>query len=501
MSDWDAIIVGAGVSGLSAGCYAQMNGYRTRIFEHHSRPGGVVAYWRRHNYLVDGGVHFLMGHKQGTVLNTIYGELGILRSNRFVDMTSYGRFIDEASGQSVTVTGDLDKLAADLKVLSPTDAAAVDDLLAGAQLMRQAGVANYRPPRPPELAGVFGRIQTAWESRRMLRAFTRRSTVSMRDYAAKLKQPLLRGVLENFFFPEVPVWFVQMLLALVADGQLGLPEGGSFDLARGLETRYKELGGQIGYRCCVEQVLVEDERAVGVRLADGSEHRAGAVISAADGRSTLYKMLGGRYLSPQVRDRYEHWKRVRPLMIVSFGVGRRFAHQPWLVTLLLDPPLEVGDHTVRTLMVRLFNYSDRFAPPGHTVVQVAFDTPWDFWNSLHGDPTRYDEEKHRVAAAVLARLEKHWPDLPAKVDMTDVATPYTMWRYTLNDAGSYMGWMPAPDELTTNMERTLPGLGDFYMAGQWVMPGGGIPPCLYSGRHAAELLCQRDGKAFTTTFP
>ncbi|MGD8736147.1 MAG: NAD(P)-binding protein, partial [Anaerolineae bacterium] len=37
------IVIGAGLAGLSAGCFAQMNGYRSRIFEHHSRPGGVAA--------------------------------------------------------------------------------------------------------------------------------------------------------------------------------------------------------------------------------------------------------------------------------------------------------------------------------------------------------------------------------------------------------------------------------------------------------------------------
>jgi phytoene desaturase len=48
------------------------------------------------------------------------------------------------------------------------------------------------------------------------------------------------------------------------------------------------------------------------------------------------------------------------------------------------------------------------------------------------------------------------------------------------------------------VERTLPGLKDFYMAGQWVMPGGGVPSCLYSGRHAVQLLCKQDGRPFST---
>ena len=65
---------------------------------------------------------------------------------------------------------------------------------------------------------------------------------------------------------------------------------------RPIEQCFREMGGQVTYNATVEKILVEDDRAVGVRLHDGSEHRAGAVIWAADGRSTLFGMLDGRYL-------------------------------------------------------------------------------------------------------------------------------------------------------------------------------------------------------------
>ena len=87
------------------------------------------------------------------------------------------------------------------------------------------------------------------------------------------------------------------------------------------------------------------------------------------------------------------------------------------------------------------------------------------------------------------------------MEVTDVATPYTTWRYTLNYGGAWGGWLMTPQAIRTTIERTLPGLSDFYMAGQWVMPGGGVPSCLYSGRHAVQLLCRQDGKPFLTAVP
>ncbi len=53
--------------------------------------------------------------------------------------------------------------------------------------------------------------------------------------------------------------------------------------------------------------------------------------------------------------------------------------------------------------------------------------------------------------------------------------------------------------MTSAVERKLPGLDGFFMAGQWVMPGGGVPASLYTGRHAVQLLCHEDGKPFSRT--
>jgi phytoene dehydrogenase-like protein len=187
-------------------------------------------------------------------------------------------------------------------------------------------------------------------------------------------------------------------------------------------------------------------------------------------------------------------------MMVNYGVARTFDGEPAFTTYLLDAPLVVGDSEVNAFYVRIFNYSNRFSPPGKTVVQVEFNAEWDYWNNLQADDrAAYDAEKCRVADQVLARLEVHYPGISSSVEVTDVVTPYTFWRYTLNDKGSWEGWLMTAEAMRTSVERTLPGLKDFYMAGQWVMPGGGVPPVLYSGSHAVQLLCHRDGKEFVAS--
>ena len=61
MEDKSIIIIGAGIAGLSTGCYGQMNGYRTRIFEMHNLPGGLCTSWQRQGYTIDGCLAWLVG--------------------------------------------------------------------------------------------------------------------------------------------------------------------------------------------------------------------------------------------------------------------------------------------------------------------------------------------------------------------------------------------------------------------------------------------------------
>ena len=128
-------------------------------------------------------------------------------------------------------------------------------------------------------------------------------------------------------------------------------------------------------------------------------------------------------------------------------------------------------------------------------------TDFESWYELHeGDRRRYDEEKERVAAAVQERLETYFPGISLQVEMTDVATPYTWLHYTRSYQGSSMAWLTTPETTQAPIEKTLPGLSNFYMTGQWVGEGG-IKGALYSGRNLVKTFCDRDGKQFSTATP
>ena len=151
--------------------------------------------------------------------------------------------------------------------------------------------------------------------------------------------------------------------------------------------------------------------------------------------------------------------------------------------------------------MQAYNFDPQLAPEGKSVLIVSIGSDYDRWEELSHDPERYRAEKEAVADGVLRALEQRLPGVRAKVEMRDVATPVTWERYTGNWRGSYEGWLPSGKNLMMQMSKTLPGLENFYMIGQWTTPGGGLPPAVSSGRHLVQILCKKDGRQFVTTEP
>jgi phytoene desaturase len=499
MSRPSVIIIGAGLGGLSTGCYARMNGYPCRIFEHARHPGGVAAEWKRQGYTIDGGIHFYMGYRPGRPSHDLYRELGIDQQDQYVRMTTYGRYLDPAAGGTLDVTGDLSRLAETMKGLSPPDAGFIDRFFKGAGAFRGMDL-TASMEKPPEMTRWWDTLKMFAGMRKTLRYYSGWYMQPIKEATRELQHPWLEYVFNHLFLPDTPVVFVMLLLGVLADGNVAIRKDGSGGFARALEGRYLDLGGEITYRSTVEKILVEGDCAVGVRLSSGEEYRADRIVSAADGFSTLHDLLEGRYMDKQLGEIHEKWPLWRPVVLINYGVAREFCDEPSIIILRPASGIEAGYLTGDAYMIRIFNYCPECAPAGRTLVQVMVESAWQPWKDLRENREAYEAEKERTAGQVLDRLNDLWPGIRDQVEMTNVATPHTWWRFTRNRQGAFEGFAVTSRIFSTRVRRTLPGLDHFFMAGQWVMPGGGVIPTLVSGRHAAMLLCRRDGTPFHTTF-
>jgi phytoene dehydrogenase-like protein len=238
-------------------------------------------------------------------------------------------------------------------------------------------------------------------------------------------------------------------------------------------------------------------------MADGTEHRADDVISAADGHATIFGLLDDRYVNPAIRRAYQNQPIFRPLVQVSLGVARDLSAEPHALTFPLPTPAPIAGEVRESLTARHYGYDPTLAPAGKSVVQVLLDTDYDRWAGLARDRGQYESEKARIAEAVVEALDRRFPGLSREVEALDVATPMTWERITGNWRGAYEAWLPTRASFAKllrggGMRTTLPGLERFYMTGQWVS-GGGLPSVAPAARGLVQKICKRDGRPFVTS--
>ena len=251
----------------------------------------------------------------------------------------------------------------------------------------------------------------------------------------------------------------------------------------------------------VADVLVENGRAVGVKLADGSEVRVDAVVWAADGHTLIFDILGRRYMDDGIRRMSEEWIPVRPVVHVCLGVARDMSGEPARLSLKLAQPITVAGEERTWLSVLHHSFDPTMAPAGKSAVEVWYPCRYDYWQELEKDRPRYDAEKQQIAELTIVELDRRWPGFRAQIEVVDVPTPATYVRYTGNWQASPDGWYATPDNMRTNPLRRLPGLAGLYMAGQWTAPFTGTVIAALTGRQAVYLLGRQDGRRFTTSRP
>lgn len=498
MNDKSMIIIGAGIAGLSAGCYAQMNGFKSQIFEMHTQPGGLCTSWKRKDYTIDGCIHWLVGSSPKSSFNRYWQEVGLSKGRKFIDPDIYATF-ESRDGTTLTFYADPDRLEKHLIELAPEDTASIKEFTDGVRFCLRMD-----PPSGDE-KGIAMFMANALFAIKMIPGmgrFQKYLKTTTTDYVRRLKNPLLQEAFTEIWLPEFSIFFMMFTIAYIHQKNAGYPIGGSSPMAEAVERRYLSLGGQIHYHSRVQKILVEKNRAVGIRLEDGSEYRADQVVSAADGHATIFDMLEGKYIDDTIRGYYKNYKIFPPLIFIGLGVRRTFEEIPVTVSGLSIPlphPVEIGDRTHHRMSVQIYNQDPTMAPSGKTVLTVMFPSDYVYWKGLASDPASYQEKKDQIAREVVSQLDRRFPGLAGQVDMVDVATPMTFERYTGNWQGSFEGWMMTPEIGMKRMSKTLPGLENFYMVGQWVQPGGGLPSGVQTAREVLQMICKKEKVKFTTT--
>jgi len=495
--DKSIIIIGAGMGGLAAGIYGQINGYQTQIFEMHIKPGGQCTSWKRKGFTFDPCIHHFFGCKPGSKIYQMWNELGALP--RELVPIEHCTAVASPDGKIFLDYYDLEKLRETLLKLSPADAKMIEQYIGYIKVFSNNKVSDAID------SGSFWKMIAVFPSMLSIRKVAK---MTMREYAERFYDPFLRKAFALLVYagPDGPLAFHFARHAGGLNSDIQWPVGGATEFAKSIENRYLALGGKVHYKSRVENILVENDKAVGIRLADGSEHRADIIISNADGRKTILNMLDGKYINDTVRDYCAPNTDETPFAVdVFLGINRDLSNEPSSTVLLLDQPVTIANHEHRCIEVQLYGFDKSMAPAGKGTIKVELPASYAYWKQLYDDDREiYKQEKQEVAEKVIEILGSRFSGIKDQVEVIDVCTLMTWERYM----GGSQGWFNFPNrKLDFTMKEdisdkkfttTLPGLTNFYFVGVWASAMGSLAHNALSGKTIIRRICKKDGKEFKT---
>lgn len=473
-------IVGAGLAGLSSGIYLQKLGYQTEIFEMAGWSGGVCTAWVRKGYRFDGCIHWMVGTQPGNAFYDLYREVDALEEDTVIFNTP--SLIQELNGKIFEIPLTMPEFEQFLIRIALEDAKPIHAFCNDLQLM----IGSKMPAgTPSSIKEVLDMIKN---SRGFLKVMPKYIKTCVREFISNFQNKTLKDLFLTLMPGNFSMSAFFMMLSSRMSGNAGYPMGGALDMIQRMENKYRSLGGMIHFGSKVEKINVENDKAVGIHVK-GEYIPADGVIVASDAYDALHHLLDGKYKHPQLDTMLSSFPLFDPLVLVSFGLERKFGI-PFSHNVELMEKIEIFPGTfINGFNLRAFDFDSSAAPVGCSSVMVMFTSPLDYWNELRkNDIESYKHQKMVMADKIADVLDSKYPGFRASIQVTDVATPATYVHLANLYKGSFEGFLPTPDALTKTIKKTIPGIKNLILCGQWTTAGGGICTAINSGKEASGLL-------------
>ena len=475
---YDAVVIGSGVAGLISANLLARQGLSVLLVERHYVVGGYCSTFRRKGYTFDAASHFypLLGNRD-TITGKLLQDLGVDTGWVKMDPVDHFHFPD---GSRFSVPAELDDYMRLLGREFPEEAENLERFFAEVRDAYMLGLLYYFRGRDTQRLDAY-------------RALSVRDVLDRHFGNDKLKL-LLTADGPHWGAPPCRTSFVfdSMLRLSYFLGNY-YPEGGSQAFADELARRFEENGGDILLNSAVERILVEDGRVAGVEIETGPlrrRHRtrvaAGTVVSNADMRLTLEKMLGEEHLPPEYIEPIRELRPSLPCFLTHIGLqgidtavleeAQGYYWNEW------DPDL-LGRNGLKFKIFVPTLFEPSMAPEGghvviiQKVVEVDYDAV-DDWQA----------HKQGIEDYISGELERVIPGIGEKMVVKMSASALTSYRFTLNFQGAMLGWEMSPDQLGDRRSDIYGPVENLYFTGHWTRPGGGITPVIVSAMRVADAI-------------
>ena len=494
-NEFDAIIIGSGLGGLSCAAAFARQGFKALVVEQHDKPGGfATAFSRPGGFLFDVSLHSTTVGERNGVRNLINGFPEITEVE-FLPHPSLFRAIYPDYDIRVPQR-DLNAYIGILNNLFPQDREAIAGIFADMQ----------------GLAQDIGRLSAARGNVDMSRfavdfpslaRFNGKTWGEMLE--TRVKNPKLQAVISGQwgYYGLPPSKLSCFYYALPFIGYLTgggyYPKGRSQDISNALAKYIEAHGGKILLRSRVDRVLLKDGAASGVATADGKQFKSRVVVSNTNPFDLFKKMIGDGQVLAGEEAKWKSYSVSLSCFQVFLGLKKDLVRELGVTDseIFLEPSYDPetgyagalkGDVEHGGIGISLYdNIYHGYSPGGKNTVGLLTLQgygPWEKFETDYeaGNKEEYRKAKERMADILIERVEKALlPGLSAAIEVRDASTPLTVLRYTGHHRGAIYGW----DQTVNNSGNVRVGHGtpikNLYLAGAWSRPGHGYGAVIPSG--------------------
>lgn len=476
--EYDVIIVGAGIGGLTCGALLSKRGYKVLILEQHYQIGGYCSSFSRQGFIFNTGVENISGLWDKGPVTYLLKELGLKREELFVKNTI--RYISK--GKTIEAQ-NLEKFMEKLSEMFPDEK---ENIYAFFDEARKAydecyrEVEAYGTPLPAELiVKVYGAkklLDYPKEHPHFFDWMNKTYKEKLDEYfrSEELKE-LLEALLGYVGVEANKVLASSALTAVVSYYIYGgyFPKGGAQNFANTLGNFIVRHGGKILTRHKVDRILVEGGRVKGVKVGD-RVFKAPIVVVNANAKTTFLELVREKYLDRKFVEYIKNLKMSPSIFAVFLRVDMSLSSYPTIIVNLDD-----GYHiTINS------NADPNLAPTGKASITIL--TAANYYEFPERGTKKYLQRKEEYAKLLIKKVENTIPNLSKHIVVYDAATPRTFKRYTLMPEGAIYAFDQSIETRRPYFKTPVRGL---YLVGASTFPGGGIEAVIISGIICANDIC------------